>query len=1501
MKNFTYSFRVMALLCLTLTGFFCSSQTLLHSEYFNSTSYTWTPGGSNVSISNTVSYEGGNCLRFRGTSNMTAVSPAISILGYNKVDVKFFLYHAASGSDQITLDYRPTAASAWQTIRVYGCGEDIQTSGTWHAFYGTIFSTDYTFSATAQFRFNATLSSSSRYIYLDKLTVTGTTFNTITYGPGGVTANLETWLKADKANGTGVGTNNTTLNKWEDVGKGNDANVIDPDNAALTLRPIYYNNATNNINFNPVVYFGNDPSTSANNFTHLTNRAEMNGTGGFFTQEQYIVVVPDTPSTVTSTTASTDIFCAQSTANTAYDRDGTGFGMGKYTIRMDDEVIAYCHGTTPNNTTTPVASRGYGVGYTGTSISHSGVAILSSHNNSTATAQDLLMNGLVIDNTEVGVPQFANHNNRRYWLARSQQFDGSFGGRIAEVVTYSARKNDTSERRRIESYLAVKYGITLGTNGTSMNYEDSNGTIIWNATSNAGFCYNIAGIGRDDSSELNQKQSKTVNTASDITMGLTDIQTTNSDNTATFGANRRFLLWGNNNGTLAAQSPVVVNMSAGISGLTSNVNFISVGRTWKVVETGGDVGTVKVSIPTTMLSATITPPGDYLMFISSSSTFSPTSEYRVMTVNGSNLETTYDFNGTKFITFGYAPEKTFVRSIDFDGVDDYLDAGNVLDLTGSFTVSAWIKRSGTNQSIVSKRNALFTSGYDLKINSAGRLEMSWVNVLTQTITSSVVVPANVWHNVAVTYDGSTARMYIDGVLDTSATLLSVPANTSNFLVAAAGGSSPTAFFDGTIDEVRVFGSALTATQLRYIMNQEITQHSDGTINGTIVPQSITSNDIKSVNWSNLRAYYPMSTYTYTNAKDESNNHYTAALRNLTTVDYQTAPLPYVTAADGNWNTAATWQNNTTQDLPYALSIIDGTTRVTWNIVDIDHNVSSTGNKDVLSLDLASGKTLTASNDTRIGVSHYLLLNGKIDLVGKSQLVQYQNSDLAVASAGSIERDQQGSKNIYNYNYWSSPVGTTSTTANNTNYTINGVLRDGTDENNPLPINWTSSYDGISGTPITLSSSWIYKFGNLSNDYANWQYVGENGTMQAAEGFTMKGSGTASSSQNYVFAGKPNNGQIQLSIAPSNLNLCGNPYPSALDANTFINDNLGVLDGTLYFWIHYDTNNTHSLADYQGGYAARTLVGGTNAVSPPGVSGLGSNSRIPQRYIPVGQAFFVTANSTGGTITFNNNQRAFVKEDNAQSGVMFRTGNSETSSLDDHSETSVQGDVFPTVRIGFTMPNDYHRDLLLGFMGSNATEGYDIGYDALLFDELPYDMYFVNGENRLVISGEGELDITRNYPLGVKVAETGSVKFTLDDMQHFPQGMNCFLFDSDLGVFHNLSESDYEIELPQGVYNQRFYVRFSTSNTLSNEGVAATAPTGIRYESTRQELVIEPAASTTITDALLFNMLGQQIANWDLKKMGQGMIRIPITKTASGTYIVKLLTSMGPVSRKIVIQ
>ena len=81
-----------------------------------------------------------------------------------------------------------------------------------------------------------------------------------------------------------------------------------------------------------------------------------------------------------------------------------------------------------------------------------------------------------------------------------------FDGKLSELIIYDGVPTSTEEDQ-IESYLAVKYGITLA----STNYLSSDGTVIWNNSSYSSYHYDIAGIGRDDDQGLHQKQSKSIN------------------------------------------------------------------------------------------------------------------------------------------------------------------------------------------------------------------------------------------------------------------------------------------------------------------------------------------------------------------------------------------------------------------------------------------------------------------------------------------------------------------------------------------------------------------------------------------------------------------------------------------------------------------------------------------------------------------------------------------------------------------------------------------------------------------------------------------------------------------------------------------------------------------------------------------------------------------------------------------------------------------------------
>lgn len=63
-----------------------------------------------------------------------------------------------------------------------------------------------------------------------------------------------------------------------------------------------------------------------------------------------------------------------------------------------------------------------------------------------------------------------------------------WNGSISEVFTYSALLTDT-EKQKVDSYLAIKYGLTLS--GGTMDYIDSNTGVIRSTGSNSGYTNDI--------------------------------------------------------------------------------------------------------------------------------------------------------------------------------------------------------------------------------------------------------------------------------------------------------------------------------------------------------------------------------------------------------------------------------------------------------------------------------------------------------------------------------------------------------------------------------------------------------------------------------------------------------------------------------------------------------------------------------------------------------------------------------------------------------------------------------------------------------------------------------------------------------------------------------------------------------------------------------------------------------------------------------------------------
>ena len=162
-------------------------------------------------------------------------------------------------------------------------------------------------------------------------------------------------------------------------------------------------------------------------------------------------------------------------------------------------------------------------------------------------------------------------------------------------------------------------------------------------------------------------------------------------------------------------------------------------------------------------------------------------------------------------------------SMSFDGTNDFIDVGSFSLNANAGTVSAWIKSSNTSdfQMIIGK----FVSGsrqlqFRTETNGKIRLILYKSSTVNSLLDSTGTVLDGNWHHVVFTYNSSGINLYIDGSASGSNTtnITPVQASTDNFMIGARKISTPEKFFNGSIDEVAVWNTALTSTQVAEIYN-----------------------------------------------------------------------------------------------------------------------------------------------------------------------------------------------------------------------------------------------------------------------------------------------------------------------------------------------------------------------------------------------------------------------------------------------------------------------------------------------------------------------------------------------------------------------------------------------------------------------------------------------------------------------------------------------------------
>ncbi len=395
-------------------------------------------------------------------------------------------------------------------------------------------------------------------------------------GPGGVAHHLAQWYRAD------LGANAST---WLDQ-------TLPAENG--TVSGATYNSSAEAYNFHPYYSFN-----GTNNYIDIADINEA-WNSGF------------------------SIYCvARPTATKRWARF-LDFGNG---AAVDNILLTRID--TTSNLQIEQYDPDWALASTGSEIVNNRLALW--HGENSVTASSLFVNGSTVATGASQAPGNVNRTNN--YLARSNWAgDEYFQGGMAEVIVYNSGQT-TAEKHSIESYLGIKYGLTL-----NHNYLASDGsTVVW--TLGGGFDYDIAGVGRDDASGLGQVKSKSVNANSLVTMEIIGVGT-NDVPIWTFVADKSYLCWGSDNGDIAAWT--TTGAPAGAWRLA---------RRWRVSKTSGDVGSVTVSVPNASLPGGLV---DRLIFMTDADgDFSSGAVLTPMTNNAGVWEVQLNLANASYFAFGY--------------------------------------------------------------------------------------------------------------------------------------------------------------------------------------------------------------------------------------------------------------------------------------------------------------------------------------------------------------------------------------------------------------------------------------------------------------------------------------------------------------------------------------------------------------------------------------------------------------------------------------------------------------------------------------------------------------------------------------------------------------------------------------------------------------------------------------------------------------------------------
>jgi uncharacterized delta-60 repeat protein len=457
--------------------------------------------------------------------------------------------------------------------------------------------------------------------------------------------------------------------------------------------------------------------------------------------------------------------------------------------------------------------------------------------------------------------------------------------------------------------------------------------------------------------------------------------------------------------------------------------------------------------------------------------------------------------------------------------------------------------------------------------------------------------------------------------------------------------------------------------------------------------------------------------------------------------------------NNNTYTSAGWTRIGTPDKKYEVSIDSDLTLAT------DARFCNCSTAATKKLTVNEGVVLTLELDV---YGDATTRSGSIEFKNNASLLQKDSNSINTGNI--IYKRSSTTLNDYDYVYWSSPVSVPLVA--------------------PLP---------------GSDKSWSFVGGN-------WSGV----NMNPGVGFIVRYKSLAV--QKAVFNGLPNNGDFLVSSeGVSKSNLIGNPYPSAISADDFIEENEGIIGSALYFWTHTTARSKNTAGtkfEYvSDDYATYNRTGGAGVSTAAAIStdndddGIGDGVS-PSGHIAAGQSFFVTSNSSGD-FKFTNLMRT-----GSNSQFFKPKAKKKTKAVEKN-------------RLWLNLTNDRgaFKQLLVGYV-TGATNDFDTLYDGIALNANAYiDFYSIENSEKYTIQGRAlPFDIADEVPLGYKSAIEGTFQIAIDNVDGFFTNQTVYLEDKTFNTIHDLTKGSYSFTTVKGEFRDRFVLRYD-SEKLSTDDVA----------------------------------------------------------------------------------